>query len=539
MKQILEALLNSLWQTAAITTAAWLLLKFTPRINAATRYAVWWAVLAVVVMLPVVTGTGAGGRKSGALGQGPEAGASANALASASQRPGGEQSGGARRAASPPGPRPLSVHAGDWPARVFAAWSLVGVLLFVRIVWSYGYLRRIKRNARSAPPELRRDFDAWLLTCRIPRKVRLLVSNDLRSPLAAGFLHPAVILPETLLGQFTPPDLDHVLLHELAHIARRDDWTNLAARLAGAVLALHPVAAWVLNRIHREREIACDDWVVDTLGDARPYAASLARLFEVCRTQRSALLATGMAESASHLGDRIEMLVRRGREFTPRPSPPRVAGMAFTMLAFVAAGARMPRWIVFSNVPARSMQAPVVLAAGTGGSFLAGLVAAGYGDLTVDEIVSLKDHGISADFLIGVSQSGWSKLLPRELIDLHSQGVEPSYMRTMREAGLRNLALPEVIRLKQHGVHSEYVREIHGCGLGPYSAAEVIDFSTHGVPPELFCALRDAGFTQASPREIVEAKNQGLRPQHLHEAAKFGAKLTLRQVVKLKQAGVI
>ena len=434
----------------------------------------------------------------------------------------------------------MAVNAGDWPAGVFAAWSVVSVLLLVRIVWSYRYLRRIKRRARPAPPELRRDFDAWLFTCGIPRKVRLLVSNDLRSPLAAGFLHPAVILPEALLNQFTTSDLDHVLLHELAHIARRDDWTNLAARLAGAVLALHPVAAWVLNRIHREREIACDDWVVGNLGDARPYAASLARLFEVCRAQRGALLATGMAESASHLGYRIEMLLRRGREFAPRRSPLRVAGMVLALLALVAAGARMPRWIVFSRVRSRAMEPPVVLASAARSSFLAGLVAAGYGDLTVDEIVSLKDHGVSADFLMGVSQSGWGKLLPRELIDLHSQGVEPGYLRAMREAAaLRNLALPEVIRLKQHGVRSEYVREIHGCGLGPYSAAEVIDFSTHGVPPELFCALKEAGFTQASAREIIDAKNQGLSPQHLHAAAKFGAKLTLRQVVKLKQAGVI
>jgi beta-lactamase regulating signal transducer with metallopeptidase domain len=34
--------------------------------------------------------------------------------------------------------------------------------------------------------------------------------------------------------------MDHVILHELAHIARRDDWTNLFARLIGALLPIHP-----------------------------------------------------------------------------------------------------------------------------------------------------------------------------------------------------------------------------------------------------------------------------------------------------------
>jgi hypothetical protein len=377
--------------------------------------------------------------------------------------------------------------------------------------------------------------------------------------MAAGFRHPAVLLPEPLVDQFTEAELDHVLLHELAHIARRDDWTNLWARLAGALLALHPVAAWVVHRIDREREIACDDWVVAQTGDARPYAASLARLFELCCAGRRTLLASGMAESGGHLGDRIEMLLRRGREFTPRTSVLRVAGMAVVLTACAAAGARMPRWIIFSTPQVRTARVssgmPIAFAADTKsdnnsdtasdnnsdtkGSFLAAVVASGYGDLTVDEIVELKDQGISGAFLIGMSQAGWAKIPPKELIDLHAQGVDPNYVRTMREAGLRDLRLADVIRLKQHGVPPDYVREIHACGLGPYTAAEAIDFAAQGVPADLFCALKDAGFKQASTREIIDAKNQGLRPQHLREAEKFGGNLTLRQVVKLKQAGVI
>jgi hypothetical protein len=365
--------------------------------------------------------------------------------------------------------------------------------------------------------------------------------------MAAGFRHPAVLLPEPLVDQFTEAELDHVLLHELAHIARRDDWTNLWARFAGALLALHPVAAWVVHRIDREREIACDDWVVAQTGDARPYAASLARLFELCCAGRRTLLASGMAESGGHLGDRIEMLLRRGREFTPRTSLLRVGGMAVVLAAFAAAGARMPRWIVFSAAPAPAARAsagmPIAFAADassdTRGSFLAAVVASGYGDLTVDEIVELKDHGISGGYLMGMSQAGWGKISPKELIGLHAQGVEPEYLRTMREAGLRDLRVADVIRLRQHGVRPDYVREIHACGLGPYTAAETIDFASQGVPPDLFCALKDAGFKQASTREIIDAKNQGLRPQHLREAGKFGSQLTLRQVVKLKQAGVI
>ena len=52
MSIILEAFLNTLWQTGAIALLAWAALRWTPRINAATREAVWWAVLAFVILLP-------------------------------------------------------------------------------------------------------------------------------------------------------------------------------------------------------------------------------------------------------------------------------------------------------------------------------------------------------------------------------------------------------------------------------------------------------------------------------------------------------
>src|SRR3954465_9192171 len=54
MNTVLLALLNTLWQSAAIAGAVWLLLKFARGTNAATRHAVWWATLAVVVLLPII-----------------------------------------------------------------------------------------------------------------------------------------------------------------------------------------------------------------------------------------------------------------------------------------------------------------------------------------------------------------------------------------------------------------------------------------------------------------------------------------------------
>jgi beta-lactamase regulating signal transducer with metallopeptidase domain len=485
----------------------------------------------------------------------------------------------------------VSLRAGAWPARIFGLWLAVFLLQLGRIAYSYAYLRGIKGRALRATPEMRHGFDAWVLACGIHRPAQLLISREIVSPMAIGFRSPAVIVPEGLLAEFSGGELDHVLLHELAHLARRDDCTNLAWRISWALLVLHPAAVWVMRQIEREREIACDDWVVAATGEARPYATSLARLFEVCLRRRRALLATGMVEHGSQLGDRIEMLLRRQREFKPRASATRVAlGMA-VVLAFLAVAAQTPAWIALAQdvpqaralseglppsaeppAPPAALRAaaepiptaapkpvhrlgstalvalqtpspvtavPVPPPAKGKASFLAALVAAGYGNLPVDDIIALKTSGISAEFLTAVRETGWGKLTPQEMIDLHNHSVSPQFLNQMREAGLSGLSVQEVIDLRNNGVDPVWVREIESAGLGSYTTAQLIDFRRNGVSADLLRALKDAGFVNVEPREIIQLRQSGVGRRNLEEAHHYGPSLTVKQIIRLKQAGVI
>ena len=507
MNVLMEVFLNTIWQAAAVALLAWAALRWLPRINAATREAVWWAVLAFVVLLPVLRilpGERPAYRESIA--------ASAPATFDAAPEP---------IAAAPirhdPSPK-VVLPPGSWPILFLALWCALCIAQCARLACSYLHLRRLKHTGRSASREQQANFNAWMLTCGIRRPVRLLISTAVPMPVAIGFQHPAVVLPEALLADLTAAELDHVLLHELAHIARRDDWTNLLARLAWAVLALHPVAAWVLRQIDRQRELACDDWVVAATGAARPYAASLARLFELCTSRRRALLASGIADGGSQLGDRIAMLLRRGRQFNPQASAFRVSVCAAAMLILVVAGARTPVWIAFAQAPHAVSQAEAeaiekvqrTSEPAPRNSLLAALVANGYGDLSVDDIIDLKVQGVSPDFIAGMAHSGMGKLPPRQLIELKVQGVRP-----------------------------EYVTEILALGFGPLTHRQFIDLKVQGVSIELFRTLKDCGFLRAAPGEIIEAKVQGLDPGYLREARKYGPSLTLRQIVRMKQAGIL
>ena len=68
---------------------------------------------------------------------------------------------------------------------------------------------------------------------------------------------------------------------------------------------------------------------------------------------------------------------------------------------------------------------------------------------------------------------------------------------------------------------------------------QIIEFRNHGAKPEFFRALKETGFAQADPKEIIEALNHGLNASSLREGKKFGANMTLRQIIRLKTAGVI
>ena len=238
---IVLTLLNTFLPAIAVTVATWLALRLL-RVNAATRYLAWWAVLASLIAMLLW----------------PEGERRVEAVASV--------------------PQVTIEPRVDWLLWAVAVWALYALYRLTRIAVSYVHLRALVR--RAAPIDSP-AFDQ--LRTGVSRPVRLLASPSIQSPMAVGYLRTAILLPAGLTDRLAPSEVEHVLLHELAHVARYDDWTKLLSRLINAALGLHPVAAFALSQIERERELACDDWVVAASGDARSYAASLAHIFELSR----------------------------------------------------------------------------------------------------------------------------------------------------------------------------------------------------------------------------------------------------------------
>ncbi len=288
---VLQSVVNGLAQGVALAAAVWLLLRAL-RSNAATRHAVWFAALAAIVVLPFLHMLEA-----------------SQAEPAVSPMP---ASAAAPLAALLTIPAP-----GVWAVWLFAAWAAIAAVLLARVAWSYGSLRRLKRHAAPVGEEQQRRFEA--LVAAFPgRRAALAASAEIPVPVAAGLRNPVILIPEALLSELSAAELDQVLLHELAHVRRRDDWTNLFEKIAGAVFFFNPAVLWIARRLDLEREIACDDRVVSATGNVRPYALCLTRLVELAGLKRSPQLAPGAVARKPQITYRIDALLSRRRSASPR-----------------------------------------------------------------------------------------------------------------------------------------------------------------------------------------------------------------------------
>jgi beta-lactamase regulating signal transducer with metallopeptidase domain len=250
-----ERLLNCLAEGIAIALFAWLVLRLIGRRNSGTRFAVWFCALVAIALAPFVEVSG---------------------TTAAMTHP---------AAAAITMPR-------AWSLYLFGAWALIATIGLARVAMGLWHLRTIRTNCKPVDPAvLHPMIGQTLAEFRSVRPVELCASDVLHVPTAVGFFRPAVVVPKWALQELSSTELNAILLHELAHLRRWDDWTNLAQKVLRALFFFHPAVCFVENRLSLEREMACDDLVLAQTANPRAYAECLVSLAEKNFLQRGVALA--------------------------------------------------------------------------------------------------------------------------------------------------------------------------------------------------------------------------------------------------------
>lgn len=106
-------------------------------------------------------------------------------------------------------------------------------------------------------------------------KVVVKVSNQITTPFTIGFIKPVILLPLAAINQLSPSQLEAILLHELAHIQRKDYLINLVLLMLECVMFFNPVFKYINKQITITREFCCDDMVIENNYKPHLYAEAL------------------------------------------------------------------------------------------------------------------------------------------------------------------------------------------------------------------------------------------------------------------------
>jgi beta-lactamase regulating signal transducer with metallopeptidase domain len=157
-----------------------------------------------------------------------------------------------------------------------ALWS-AGVLacLAARLHGRCALARRIVVLAPDAHGDWRAALQRAATSLGLARVPRLGTLAGLTTPAVCGLLRPILLVPRAALERAPTRHDQNALLHELAHLRRRDLWLDEACELVRAVFWFHPLVWLAVARVRALGEVACDASVARALGGARDYRETL------------------------------------------------------------------------------------------------------------------------------------------------------------------------------------------------------------------------------------------------------------------------
>ncbi len=233
--------------------------------------------------------------------------------------------------------------------RVVIEWALViiwlvgTIVLAARLVRGLLVLAELRRLARPIAIESRGSVAERVRTAMgLAELPTIADSSRLAGPVALGVLRPMVILPEGWAESMTDDRLVAVLIHECAHIVRRDPLIGLLQRLVELIYWPHPLVHWLNHRLSRTREEACDDLVL-AHADPVDYAWTLLGLAEGREPARWPRGALALLGPAWRLEDRIAGILDPARTVAPR-APQALTFAAATILLTAGIAAAGVRW---------------------------------------------------------------------------------------------------------------------------------------------------------------------------------------------------
>ena len=202
---------------------------------------------------------------------------------------------------------PFNNNSIQWLTLIGLAYCLMLIYFLARILFQFKYIYGLKKSANFSQ-------SAFLTTTLPPQllkntaNIKIGLSNQIDAPITFGWLNPIVLLPIAICNQLTTKEIETILIHEIAHILRKDYIVNIIINLNQTILFFNPFSILLNKEMSLQREIACDLIVIQNNPKKIEYMNALLKIAEHVnkRIQKNATLAIGILGSQSELLKRIQ-----------------------------------------------------------------------------------------------------------------------------------------------------------------------------------------------------------------------------------------
>jgi beta-lactamase regulating signal transducer with metallopeptidase domain len=261
MTDFFYALVSLSWHASLLIACAWLLCRLSRSRAAWVRHHIWLITLIAVVFLPIWSASANRMQFSP-----PKAADSLVSFVNLPQRIVAFQAAEQKLSAQVPPVKfspPEESGNFDWLfylSAFLSAFWLIGICAAAGKVFLESLrLRRLRRESREINFS---ELDCPQIDSLEIPTASFAISHEIRAPMLTGVFRPVILLPCDFAEWTTPEERRFIILHELAHLARRDHLAIVFQTLLGIVFFFHPLMRYALRQLCVEREQDCDERVV-------------------------------------------------------------------------------------------------------------------------------------------------------------------------------------------------------------------------------------------------------------------------------------
>ncbi|HEU0175932.1 MAG TPA: M56 family metallopeptidase [Blastocatellia bacterium] len=464
----------------------------------------------------------------------------------------------------------------DWKIALSLAWLTGAFVVMARMAVGTARVWLLTRRAQGVE-------SSWIFLARtlatrlrLRRRVRIFKTDRISMPMTWGLMRSAVLLPKES-DEWSTECRWIVMAHELTHVKRRDCLMQALAQLACAVYWFNPLVWFAAWRLRVERELACDDHVLETGAKASDYASHLVEIASSFGAANcGSPVAVGMA--CSHLESRVRSILdpnarRRGVNGLKVALAAVIAAVLTAPLAMLQpwrsaeASARKDHASVNSVNPSNPTFAAnlfeqdqdgrdkareaeesqkqigdgdgVGQGTGQGQGQGAGQGQGKSGEMTVEQLIEMKAVGVTPEYIESIRKLGYSELTIKQAVELRSLGVDEEFVKQSRGWTNGNPSIEELVELKSIGMSADFINGMKQAGYNNLTIEQLVELKAVGVNQEFIESMRRAGFDKLTADELTELKSMGVNESFVKEAQGWGfGNLSKDDLVEIKAMGI-